>query len=96
MPLVLRAQGNSPKPHLDLSRATATNRPGAVLLCMGLFFSFLFGEASAGALQAGGDAQAADAGELERRPPDVDAQHRAEEIDLEPFDPADRHAEVTR
>src|SRR5256885_8348156 len=48
------------------------------------------------ALRAGGDAEASDAGKLQRRAADVDAEHRAEEIDLDPFDPTDRHAEIAR
>src|SRR3954453_18623137 len=56
----------------------------------------LWWDCSVIALRAGRDSQAAYAWKFQRGAADVEAEHRAEEIDLDPLDPADGHAEIAR
>src|SRR4051794_41098677 len=48
------------------------------------------------ALGAGGNTQAADAGEFQGGAPYVEAKHGSEEVDLKSLHPAERQAEITR
>ncbi len=81
----------------DGERSFATAKRSAFIILLGSVKRDRIGFHSVGTsarLAARLHANSAKPGKFQRRPAYVEAEHRAQEIDLKPFDPADGEAEV--